>query len=664
MSDSTQTLPTAERVDVMLLLEGTFPYVSGGVSSWVNQIIRGFPELSFGAVFLGSRADDYGDMRYELPDNFVHLQVHHMHDTKPAPIVGATAGSPTAFATNTRLHEALKASREGSNPLEATAQAGDLLAEIIPMLGKKGALSEEAFMYSRRSWEFTTENYRENCTDPSFVDYFWTVRIMHSPIWMLMDITENLIPANCYHTISTGYAGFLGALLKHKTNKPLILSEHGIYTKERKIDLFQSTWIRDNRGMFEKDPAQLGYFRNMWVRFFEAMGRMCYGASDQIVALYETNRIRQIADGAPPEKTLNVANGIDLPRMAALRAKRETAPDGGPPKTLCLIGRVVPIKDIKTFIRAMKSVCEQIPEAEAWIAGPENEDPAYALECRSIANSLGLGDRVKFLGFQKIDDLLPKVGIGVLSSISEALPLVLLEGFAAGVPAVATDVGSCSQLIFGLDDEDKALGAAGDIVRIADPEALAKACIGLLADPEKWRAAQSAGIARVEKYYTQDMMFAKYRAIYEWAVKTGQLVNPPPESILKRIAKSVCPYLPGKRKAIGSSEQSADQLSAGSTLPAVLSADSLEQVDLNAEDISENDFQPTCPMPDEVVGEDSTLRKLTPARALSDEEAPEVFPRGVPGETAPSAHTIDQIPNQQDSRVEPHFDAEKMAREP
>jgi glycosyltransferase involved in cell wall biosynthesis len=55
---------------------------------------------------------------------------------------------------------------------------------------------------------------------------------------------------------------------------------------------------------------------------------------------------------------------------------------------------------------------------------------------------------------------MPKIGLVVLSSISEALPLVLLEGLAAGVPAVATDVGSCRQLIYGLSEEDQALGAA------------------------------------------------------------------------------------------------------------------------------------------------------------------------------------------------------------
>ena len=77
---SDPAFPRAESVDVLLLLEGTFPYVSGGVSSWVNQIIRGFPDIRFGAIFIGSRREDYGPMRYELPDNLVHLETVFIHD--------------------------------------------------------------------------------------------------------------------------------------------------------------------------------------------------------------------------------------------------------------------------------------------------------------------------------------------------------------------------------------------------------------------------------------------------------------------------------------------------------------------------------------------------------------------------------------------------------
>jgi len=499
-----EILVQGREADVALLLEGTFPFVSGGVSSWVNQMIRAFPSLRFAIVFIGSRRQDYGKMAYTLPDNVVHLETHYLYDFAPAPLVHGSAGDAQAFAASARLHEALR------TPGRQEA-AGALLRELLPALGAGGALGEDAFLYSRRAWETIADSYRRYCTDPSFTDYFWTVRIMHKPLWQLVRIAEGMIPARVYHTVSTGYAGFLGALLRYRNRRPLLVSEHGIYTKERKIDLFQSQWIRDNRNVFERDVSQISYFRELWVRFFETLGRTCYDAGERIVALYEGNRLRQVADGALAARTSTIPNGIDLPRLAALRAQR---PQGVPP-VLCLIGRVVPIKDVKTFLRAMLTVVRQCPQAEGWIAGPEDEDPEYAAECRSLVESLGLRDRVKFLGFQRIDALLPRVGVLVLSSISEALPLVVLEGFAAGVPCVTTDVGACRELVHGRAGEDAALGAAGGVVRIADPEALAAEALSLLTVPQRWQAAQAAGIARVERYYTQEQMVGSYRALYE-----------------------------------------------------------------------------------------------------------------------------------------------------
>lgn len=499
--------PKATEVDVMLLLEGTYPFVSGGVSSWVNQIIRGFPEIRFGACFLGSRPEDYGKPRYALADNVVHVETHYMYEKHAPPLVSPKLGDPEAFNNVAELHKIFRKAAESGDKAGLTKA----MQGVLPLLDDGQELDEAAFLHGDLAWKYLAHQYAGQCSDPSFVDYFWTVRIMHSPIWMLSRVAQTLIPARCYHTISTGYAGFLGALLKWRTGNPLILSEHGIYTKERKIDLFQSTWIADNRGAFEKDASQISYFRELWIRLFEALGRVCYDASNDIIALYEINRLRQVRDGADSDRTQNIPNGIDLPRMKKVRAQR---PDS-PPLVLCMLGRVVPIKDVKTFIRSMRTVVNRLPEAEGWIAGPEDEDPAYAQECHQLAESLGLKDKVKFLGFQRIDELLPKVGMLAISSISEALPLVILEGFAAGVPAVSTDVGSCRQLIFGLGPDDEALGGAGDIVGIADPEALGLAAVRLFSDINLWKQAQAAGIARVENYYTQDMMFGKYRALYQ-----------------------------------------------------------------------------------------------------------------------------------------------------
>ena len=488
--------------DVGLILEGTYPYVAGGVSSWVHQIIRGFPEYRFAVLFIGSSRQDYAQMRYELPENVVHLEEHYIHGNTDKPRVRALDRDADAYRMVARLHEYFRAPQKHSDAV---------IGESLEALSSGGRLTLESFLHSRASWEYTTEQYRQFSRDPSFIDYFWTVRTMHRPLWVLARAAESFPPVRMHHVLSTGYAGFLAAVLRRKSGRPLLLTEHGIYTKERKIDLFHSEWIRDNRDPFARDPVEIGYLRDLWIRFFESLGRMCYGAADDIVSLYQANRERQIADGAPADRTRTVPNGVDLARLAALRATR---PEGGPPPVLCLLGRVVPIKDVKTFIRAIHVMAKRMPQIEGWIAGPTDEDPAYAEECRLLAESIGVAERVKFLGFQKIEDVLPKAGLLVLSSISEGLPLVLLEGFAAGVPAVTTDVGSCRQLVHGLPGEDSAIGAAGRIIGIADPEALAAAALELLGHPAAWREAQAAGIARVERYYSQERLFAEYRALY------------------------------------------------------------------------------------------------------------------------------------------------------
>lgn len=497
MTDQKQTV-----ADVGLLLEGTFPYVAGGVSSWVNQIIRGFPDLTFAICFLGSRREDYGERKFTLPDNVTHISEYYLYDRRTPPVLRPRDTDRDIREAVAVLHRYFR------QPDTYREQGTDALEVLVGEL--HGRLNHEQFLYAPASWNYLVEQYQDNCTDPSFVDYFWTVRTMHAPIWTLADVVEKFPAVGCYHTISTGYAGFLGALLKRRWKKPLILSEHGIYTKERKIDLYAARWIADNRDILHRDVTQAGYFRDLWIRFFRALGKICYDASDRIIALYEANRLRQVQDGADPARTCNIPNGVDVPRFAALRSQRP--PD--PPAVMCLIGRVVPIKDVKTYIRAARVAVSHMPNLEAWIAGPEDENQAYAAECHALAESLGLKDKVKFLGFQKLTDILPKIGLIVLSSISEALPLVLLEGYAAGVPAVTTDVGSCRQLIYGLEPDDAALGASGEVVGIADPQALAEAAVKLLSDPERWHAAARSGIARVETYYTHPAMFGRYREIY------------------------------------------------------------------------------------------------------------------------------------------------------
>jgi polysaccharide biosynthesis protein PelF len=503
-------LPKSDRVDIMLLLEGTFPYVSGGVSSWVDQMIRAFPEYRFGAVFLGSRPEDYGEQRYELPRNLEHLEVHYLGEESRAPMIKRLPGN----------REKLEILRKWHSSFLTQADAGPLGRLVDPRFYRSpdDGVDYSHFLYSEYAWEFITEMYQSHCSDPSFLDYFWTVRNMHAPLWRLAAIADGLIPAGLYHCVSTGYAGFLGAILGNSRQRPLILSEHGIYTKERRIDLLQSDWIRDNREALQKDPAEISYYRTLWMRFFETLGRICYAVSGDIISLYEGARLRQIEDGAPAERTRVIPNGIDVERFVpAERAVKRT-----PPKVLSLVGRVVPIKDIKTFIRAIRILADRIPEIEGRIVGPADEDVSYADECRALAESLRVSERVRFMGMRNVEEIYPETGVVVLSSISEGLPLVIIEAFAAGLPVVATDVGACSRLVYGVDAEDRELGAAGIIVGINDPKAIAEASCELLESPERWNAAAEAALRRVRSYYTTGRMVSEYRKLYEKGLQEWQ----------------------------------------------------------------------------------------------------------------------------------------------
>ncbi|HYY51420.1 MAG TPA: GT4 family glycosyltransferase PelF [Myxococcales bacterium] len=480
--------------DVGLLLEGTYPFVRGGVSAWVHKLIEALPEITFSLVFIGGRRSEHAAAAYKFPPNVVHFERHDLfepQDGRPR-----RGGSATAIGDLDLLHEQLLVTSSQSRTDTRVVK------EIALGLGKPDGLSPDALLDGDACWEWMCDRYRRDRPDGSFTSYFWTLRATYLGVLTLAQVARRLPAARSYHSLSTGYAGFLGALLRHQRGRPLILTEHGIYTKERMIDLASA----------ESFPGgDVG--RHRWMGFFHGLGRMAYASAQPIIALYEGNRRRQIDDGAEPARTRIIPNGVDVERFRSLRAK---APER-PHPVIGFIGRVVPIKDVKTFIRAMKAVVAERPEVEGWIVGPTSEDEGYAAECRQLVSSLGLETSVKFLGFRPPEEILPRLGLLALTSMSEALPLVVLEAFASGIPVLTTDVGACRELVEGRTAEDRALGAAGAVVPIADPEKTARAALALLEDPARWRKAQRAAVRRVEAHYTQDQMIDAYRQVYREA---------------------------------------------------------------------------------------------------------------------------------------------------
>jgi glycosyltransferase involved in cell wall biosynthesis len=302
--------------------------------------------------------------------------------------------------------------------------------------------------------------------------------------------------------------------------------------------MLSADWIEYKKPSLLQQPEEYNYIKRMWVNFFDKIGVFCYHRSNHILSLFSGAQKIQISFGADEQRTKVIPNGVDVDTLRATMVNREEVPK----KIVTLIGRVVPIKDIKTFIRAIKIASESVPDIQGWIVGAVEEDAEYVQECQQMALSLGLkekiqifdgnksdmsaqeiedsSDKIKLFGHSDIKQILPKSALQTLSSISEGMPLVILEGFAAGVPCVATDVGSCRDLIEGgINDEDISLGKAGAITGIANPQALANEYIKFLDfENGEWKKAQEIGLKRVEKYYRQELFLYDYKKLYDDAL--------------------------------------------------------------------------------------------------------------------------------------------------
>lgn len=494
--------PTSQEVDILFLMEGSYPFIKGGVSNWVHHIISSMPQYRFGVIFLGASAENYAGLCYELPSNLIHLEAHYLFAQTKTDELKETCPHAEKFQSMCLLHKRFST--------VTPAEQGDLLAELHAILSNEPQILHEHFLHSMAAWNFLQEQYLEKCPDIVFLEYFWSVRNMHSALWRVIELTSKMPKAKVLHSASTGYAGFLAALLHYQRQTTFILTEHGIYTKERKFDLQAAEWDANQHPMqFMLQKKTQEYLRDLWIRFFITLARFCYSAANPVISLFKLYSLHQIEEGTPEENAHIIPNGVVIDTTYRIKKTPSTTHP-----VVAFIGRIVSIKDLKTFIRVVVLLHEKNPDLKAWIVGPAEEDPMYAQECRDLVSVLGLDTTIQFLGVQPVSKIFPNIDLLFLTSMSEGMPLCVLEAFSYGIPVIATDVGSCSELIYGHTDEDRLLGAAGSVVNIGDVQALSNEADKLLKDQAAWAQASLAAYQRVEKFYQQKDVLQKYADLY------------------------------------------------------------------------------------------------------------------------------------------------------
>jgi glycosyltransferase involved in cell wall biosynthesis len=172
------------------------------------------------------------------------------------------------------------------------------------------------------------------------------------------------------------------------------------------------------------------------------------------------------------------------------------------------VGRLAPAKDYPTMLAAFARISAGRPACTLLIVGI---GPLQS-ETEALARSLGLGDRVRFLGMRRdVPELMSAADGYVLSSAREGMPVVLLEAGAAGMPIVATAVGGNREVV--LD------GKTGFVVPPRDPNALAEAMLKLAALPiAERRALGQRGREHIQTHYALPRIVDLWEELYQGLV--------------------------------------------------------------------------------------------------------------------------------------------------
>ncbi len=464
---------------VCLICEGSYPYVAGGVASWVQMVCDHFKEIEFVIWSIATTKEEMSEYKYNLPENVVGVETIYLGEK--------TFGNKYKKIKLSQSEEKVLKSLIIGSPENINWK--DIL-EFIKKYRTRlvDVLMGEAF------YNICLEEYIRTKSSTIFKDYLWSMRSMYFPFVDVL--AADVVKADIYHSLSTGYAGILASAASFIEEKPLLLSEHGIYTREREEDIIRAEWVD-------------GQFKENWINFYKKISTVAYEQAQVVTSLFEVNKTLQIELGCPKEKIRIIPNGVDVESFDNLVSAKKL-PGGS--FNIGTILRVVPIKDVKTMLLAFEIVSAKIPEAHLAILGAYEENPEYYEECLELVESLNIMN-VKFFGRVNIKEYMPDIDLLLLSSISEGQPLAILEGLAAGIPFVSTNVGDCKGLLEGNEGDD--LGRAGLIVPVMDSKEMAKAIIYCADNREQLKEMGRVGRKRVEKYYKKIDFMEKYRELYE-----------------------------------------------------------------------------------------------------------------------------------------------------
>lgn len=304
--------------------------------------------------------------------------------------------------------------------------------------------------------------------------------------------------ADLYHAVNAGYAGLIAGLAKKLYSKPVIVTEHGSYYKEWFLRLSSVDFpdeLKHPKILKPEDHTQI-----MLLKFIKKLVNFSFHSADIIAPVTGAHVPLELNLGADPRKIKVIPNGVNYNKFTCRVGDNDQSKD----PIVGTVARVNPIKDVKTMIRAAKVVADEMPNVKFEYVGPK-EDLEYSNESQALIEELNISHNFKFIPETFFpEEVYSRFQVFVLSSISEAQPLAILEAMSSGVPVVATRVGGVPEPVSG----------NGLLVNPGDYTELAKSILFYLKNPVKKENAGKLSREKIIKHYSEQSFINSYKATY------------------------------------------------------------------------------------------------------------------------------------------------------
>ncbi len=504
-------------VDVAIVAESTYPYLKGGVSAVIHDIVQGNQDLTFGIIHLTWDRDSAHEDLYGMPSNVSWVRPVYLSMTEH------TEDFRELTARDLKMRPSAR-DRLAERMLDAVQ--GIFNGDPGPMWelydeGMNPRTREFPLWALLGSKEFMVAVSKRLVTlDLPLVESFWLMREFFS---LACAVLGNDLPAaGVYHAHTTGYAALIAAAAARQNDGKFLLTEHNLYVRDT-VNFMLERSMALTLGANDWREFDVTPQHRAWMAWWIEMGRFCYPSAEMITYLYPKAVTEAVDLGAPIERSVVIPNGMVVRTFEGVVQQRlralEEIKAQGVDRTwrLVYIARVVPIKGLTDLIGTVALLVERgITNFHLDILGPTDHAPDYYRMCREKARTLNVESYLTFRGTVNVRELLGEFDILVLPSYNEGQPIVVLEAMTAGIPTVGTSVGGMEQLI---DDPlttpgGHTWGPCGNLVVPDYVVGMADGLQNMMGDVEQYERFSVNARGRVSDFFQLEDAMGAYNRLY------------------------------------------------------------------------------------------------------------------------------------------------------